>query len=101
MSVTIDTAFLQKVKKALGVSYSNFDDELTDLIEAALADLNLAGIVGANVALTNPLIRQAIITYCRMNFRESEEYDRLKASYDEQKAQLWSASGFTVWGSGS
>jgi hypothetical protein len=27
----------------------------------------------------------------------SEDYDRLKRSYDEQKAQLSNASGYTMW----
>lgn len=29
---------------------------------------------------------------------ETEEYDRLKAAYDEQKAQLRTATGYTDWG---
>jgi hypothetical protein len=33
-----------------------------------------------------------------MNFGEPEDYDRLKASYDEQKAQLSTATGYTHWG---
>jgi hypothetical protein len=35
-----------------------------------------------------------------MNFGELDKmefYDRLKASYDEQKAQLSMATGYTVW----
>jgi len=88
---------LHKVKLALRVSYSNFDQELTDLIDSAMADLNLAGIRGDKAVEDNPLVRKAIVTYCKMHFGEPEDYDRLKASYDEQKAQLWMGTGFTVW----
>ena len=39
----------------------------------------------------------AIVTYCKLHFGEPDEYDRLKASYDEQKAQLSMATGYTTW----
>lgn len=91
-------AILQKVKKALRVSYSNFDDELNDLIDAAFADLGIAGANGEMIINTDPLTIRAVITYCKMNFGEPEDYDKLKASYDEQKAQLSMATGYTVWG---
>jgi hypothetical protein len=32
-----------------------------------------------------------------MNFGEPDQYDRLKKSYDEQKAQLGMATGYTTW----
>ena len=84
---------LAKVKLALRIVSSSFDSELTDLINAACADL---GIVGVNVTstTTDPLLTRAIITYCKMHFGEPDEYDRLKASYDEQKAQLISCTGY-------
>ena len=49
---------------------------------------------------TDPLIIRAVCTYCRMNLGNPENYDRLKASYDEQKAQLGMATGYTNWGGG-
>ena len=33
-----------------------------------------------------------------LNFGEPEDYDRMKKSYDEQKAQLSMATGYTDWG---
>lgn len=82
-------SLLNKVKLSLRISYTDFDDELTDLISAAKKDL---GIVGINVDDTNALHIRAITTYCKLNFGEPYEADRLKRSYDEQKAQLISAS---------
>ena len=69
------------------------------LINAALIDLGFGG-VSSDVLEENhdAIINQAIITYCKMNFGLPEDYDRLKRSYDEQKAQLGTATGFTVWG---
>lgn len=86
---------LAKVKTALRIVTEDFDDELTDLISAALKDMNLAGV--SETELTDVLIIRAVITYCKMNFGEPDQYERLKKSYDEQKAQLGMATGYTTW----
>lgn len=82
---------LNRVKLALRLTTDAFDVELTDLVFAAMADLAIAGVVGAE---SDPLIARAVITYCRANFSSPDDYDRLKASYDEQKAQLQMATGY-------
>lgn len=87
---------LEKVKLALRIKSQAFDSEIQDLISAALADLGLAGV--SQQTQTDPLIVRAVITYCRVNFGEPDDYDRLKKSYDEQKAQLSMATGYTDWG---
>ena len=87
---------LGKVKKALRMVTDAYDDQLNDLIESALADLGVAGVTNKNTY--DPLVRNAVITYVMMNFGEPDEYDRLKASYDEQKAQLSMHTGYTEWG---
>ncbi len=89
---------LSKVKTALRIVTDEFDGEISDLIAAALADLGIAGANGENVTASDVLTQTAIITYVKMHFGEPDEYDRLKASYDEQKAQMSMASGYTVWG---
>lgn len=86
---------LDKVKLALRITTDAFDDELTDLISAARLDLGIAGVVVPEEI--DALVGRAIITYCRVHFGAPEEYDRLKAAYDEQKAQLMTATGYTVW----
>lgn len=93
-----DTATLQKVKKRLGISYSSEDDMLNDMIDAAVADLGIAGITGESVQLSNPLILQAVIAYVGMNWPENrEDYALWAESYEKQKGQLWSSTGYTVW----
>ena len=87
---------LGKVKKALRMVTDAYDDELNDLIESALSDLGVAGV--SNMNTYDPLVRKAVITYVKCNFGEPDEYDRLKASYDEQKAQLSMHTGHTEWG---
>lgn len=90
---------LEKVKLTLRITEDTFDAEITDLINACLSDLGVAGVSTDMLAdvYTDPLIIMAVKTYCRAHFGEPDEYERLKASYDEQKAQLSMYSGYTVW----
>ena len=90
---------LEKVRNALRISVSDnqaINDELTDLIKAAKLDLGVAGVVLPEEI--DELVNRAIITYCKMSFGLPEDYDRLKQSYDEQKAQLSNTTGYTDWG---
>ncbi len=91
-------AILDSVKLALRrADTSVFDAEISELIEAAKLDL---GIAGVNVdEVDDPLITMAIKTYCKLHFGETDEYDHLKASYDEQKAQLQMSSNYTNYSS--
>lgn len=87
---------IAKVKTALRISTDVFDDELGSLIDAAILDLGVAGVVIP--ASIDSIVNLAVITYCKMNFGLPEDYDRLKRSYDEQKAQLSTCTGYTEWG---
>ena len=86
---------LEKVKLALRISTDKYDTELNDLIESAKLDLGVAGVVVPQTV--DALVTKAIITYCKMSFGLPEDYDRLKRSYDEQKAQMSNATGYTNW----
>ena len=86
---------LEKVKLALRITTNAFDSELNDLIDAAKLDLGIAGVDIPDEI--DAIVSRAITTYCKVNFGEPDDYDRLKASYDEQKAQLSMATGYTVW----
>ena len=86
---------LEAAKLALRLTSDDFDDEICNLIKSAVADLWIAGVV--NIDPDDSIVRTAIITYVKMHFGEPDEYDRLKKSYDEQKGQLGTASGYTEW----
>lgn len=88
---------LEKVKTSLRISTDAFDDELTDIIDAARVDLGIAGVDLTDVSETDPIIIRAVTTYARFSFGSPDDYDRLKASYDEQKAQLSMSTGYTSW----
>lgn len=84
---------LEAVKLALRISTNAFDSELNALIQAAMKDLGIAGIDIETLA-NDALVTQAIKTYVRMSFGSPSDYDRLKRSYDEQKAQMQTATGY-------
>lgn len=88
---------LDKVKIALRITTTAYDTELTSLINAALKDMGIAGVNSFESTTTDQLIITAVTTYVKMNFGTVSDYDRLKASYDEQKAQLVTATGYTTW----
>ena len=93
--MTVNT-LLPKVKEAARITTDELNGQLTDLIEAAQMDMGIAGVIVPDEF--NALVSQAVITYVLMNFGLVDEYDRLKRSYDEQKAQLMTATGYTNWG---
>lgn len=93
--MAIANTTLPAVKLALRITTTAYDSEITSLINAALKDMGIAGVT--NDDDTDALVLRAIITYCRLNFGQPDDYDRLKASYDEQKAQLSMATGYTTW----
>ncbi|MBQ1294145.1 MAG: phage gp6-like head-tail connector protein [Clostridiales bacterium] len=94
---------LERVKLALLITGNDFDSELNDLIQAAAKDLGIAG-VDALVISTDTddaLLIRAVITYCGYQFElmhgSMDRSDAFKKSYDEQKAQMGMASGYTTW----
>lgn len=89
---------LAKVKLALRIATNEYDTELTALINAAKVDLQIAGVILPTTL--DEIVEEAIKTYCKIHFLDltDGEYNRLKDSYDEQKAQLYTATGYTNWG---
>ena len=87
---------LEKVKLALGITVYDFDREIEDLILAALYDLSSNGVLALEKQ-TDPLIVQAVKTYCRAHFHSPAGYDKLLASYEEQKGHLMHTTGYTIF----
>lgn len=90
-------SLLENCKTALRVTTDAYDNEISEYINAAKLDL---GIAGVEAAVPDSLVNKAIMTYVRMSFGAPANYDRLKAAYDEQKAQLMNATGYTDWSVG-
>ena len=86
-------AEIAAAKMARRIKTDAYDQQISDLLDAAALDLGVAGVVIP--AEQGLLVQTAKITYFLMHFGEPANYDRLKASYDEQKAQLASCTGYT------
>ena len=72
---------LEKVKLALRITTNAYDSELQDLIDAAKLDLGIAGVVLPETL--DAIVSRAVVTYCKVHFGSPDDFDRLKASYDE------------------
>lgn len=94
--MTINATTIEQAKLAARITTTAFDAQVRLLLEAAVMDLGVAGVEVPEAF--DQLVTQAAITYFRMHFGQPDDYDRLKASYDEQKAQLVTCTGYTDWG---
>lgn len=91
----VDYSLIEAAKLAARIKTSAYDEQIIALLEAAFLDMGIAGVEVPEEC--DVLVKQAAITYFLMHFGEPDEYDRLKASYDEQKGQLATATGYTDW----
>ena len=86
---------LEKVKLSLRIKTDAFNIEISEMIEAAKLDLSISGIKKINEA--DPLIQQAIKTYCKANFcldnKNSEKYQK---SYNMLKEHLSLCGDYNV-----
>lgn len=85
---------LELCKSALRVVTTAYDAEIQTYISAAELDL---GIAGVEYEEADDLVTAAIMTYVQMRFGNPKNYDELKESYDDQKAKLMNATGYTNW----
>jgi len=92
------TALIATAKLAARITTGAFDEQVDMLLDSAMLDLGVAGVEVPETL--DAIVKQAAITYFLMHFGSPEEYDRLKRSYDEQKAQLATCTGYTDWGEG-
>lgn len=96
-------ALLDDVKAACRVTSNAYDAELNDLILSGFADIGITDVMASMLVESenlNPLIKTAVKTYVKLHFGDMEDgaFERLKASYDEQKSQMLMSSTFTDWG---
>ena len=88
--MAVGDEYLASVRHSVRLSSTVHDGELTDLINAARADLVLGGVLEAKANdETDPLIKKAVKTYVKAEFGlDNEDADRLRASYKEQRNGL-------------
>lgn len=79
---------LDKVKLALRLSGTALDGEVSDLINAAIADLRLVGINipaeagSSSKTLGDPLLDRAVVLYAKAEFGFNDDAERYRNAYD-------------------
>lgn len=80
---------LEDVKRGLRITNTAYDQEVLDLIEAAKADLLIPDIDPLKIVDTEPLIKRAIILYCKANFGlDNKDSEKYQAAYDNLTERL-------------
>ena len=88
---------LDDVRNALRIDGDALDVEIQDLIDAAKADLQLSGVHKDKVVSADPLIKRAIIVYCKANFgyEDPKLTERFQQSYISLKHHLTLSAEYT------
>lgn len=88
---------LNDVKSALRVDGDDLDTEIQELIDAAKADLQLSGVHKDKLVDTDPLIKRAVIVYCKANFgyEDPKLTERFHQSYISLKHHLTLSAEYT------
>lgn len=88
---------LNDIKNALRISGNDLDVEILDLIEAAKADLILSGVHVSKIIETDPLVKRAVIIYCKAHFgyEEPKLAERFEESYISLKQHLTLSAEYT------
>ncbi|WP_439424785.1 head-tail connector protein [Oenococcus alcoholitolerans] len=95
-----DDPFLDQVKKNLRVSTTDdgINQEIIDLISAARNDLYVDQSVDKTIVYgSSPLIKQAIILYCRARFGlNNQDSEKYWSSYQELASELSLKSQYSL-----
>lgn len=81
----IDDGLLQELKLSLRVSSAEFEPEIEMLADAALEDMERAGVDPDYLAALGPRVRHAVACYCKAHFG----YDNAEACrFDQSYRQI-------------
>ena len=86
---------LEIIKDELGVDDDNSNAIIRDLIDSAMADLILSGVHKDKAQEMDPLIRRAVILYCKANYKYDPFTERYHDSYRSLKYHLTLSAEYT------
>lgn len=82
-------ALLDDVKKVLKITNVENNTEVQDLINTAKLDLKIKGVYDSLIIDSDPLIKQAIILYCKASFGfNNPEAERFMKAYESLRLSL-------------
>jgi hypothetical protein len=80
---------LEDVKRELRITNTAYDLDVIDLIESAKADLLIPDIDPSKIVETEPLIKRAIILYCKANFGlDNPDSEKYQSAYENLAERL-------------
>jgi len=88
-------ALLDDVRRELSITSTAKDAVISDLILSAKADLGICGLL--TISETDPLIKRAIILYCKANFAENEYSARLQMNYEMLRNHLSTSTDYAYF----
>lgn len=89
-------ALIDDIKATLRISNTAYNTEITDLIAAAKAELGICGLL--TITETDPLIKRAIILYCKSNFGyDNPDTEKLQQSYEMLRNHLSSSAEYAYF----
>ncbi|WP_342510575.1 head-tail connector protein [Sporosarcina sp. FSL K6-1522] len=87
---------LNSVKNAMRIDGTYHDEELTELIDTAKLLLKEVGVLEVKIIDEDPLIRKAVITYCKANFGiDASGGEKFAGAFEEMKKLLSLLSSYT------
>jgi uncharacterized phage protein (predicted DNA packaging) len=94
---SITPQFICDARRYVRLNHNRLDSELSDLIEAARADLVLGGIIASKVENENDaLIRRAVFLYVKAEFGlDNADADKYHNSYEMLKRHLQLSDEYT------
>ncbi|MDD6678321.1 MAG: DNA-packaging protein [Firmicutes bacterium] len=97
--MAIEQNLLNKVKTSLRISHNVLDDDVTDTIEACLADLKVCGIAKQP---DDKLVLNAVKLFCKAAYTcDPGKAAAYQARYDSLKSCLMMAEGYGGFTNGS
>ena len=96
--MAVSSEYVAAIRQRMRQTTDDFDNEITDLINAARADLALGGVVEEKANdETDPLIQKAGETYVKAEFGlDNDDAERYRASYKEQRNGLTLSDKYIV-----
>lgn len=82
-------SLIERVKTALRITNTAFDEnEIQPLINSALSDLTISGVILTLEDKTAPLIERAVVLYCKSNFGYDDSMNKFLKDYNSLKIHL-------------
>ena len=88
--MAVSSEYVAAIRQRLRLTTDDFDNEITDLINAARADLALGGVVEEKANdETDPLILKAVETYVKAEFGlDNDDAERYRAKNNRKNANV-------------